>query len=104
VRSDVARISDVENGMLNLERQFERLLRQFAKKYPDGFRAMDLNVFSFALFLFEMAMASPMNNLSDLDRYSQSASREVLTVLLFLDNYFSFYCNFDFFFGFQYKF
>eukprot|EP01124_Arcella_intermedia_P013459 TRINITY_DN19877_c0_g1_i1.p1 TRINITY_DN19877_c0_g1~~TRINITY_DN19877_c0_g1_i1.p1 ORF type:complete len:282 (+),score=48.26 TRINITY_DN19877_c0_g1_i1:55-900(+) len=42
IKNDVARITNVENGLLNLERQNERLLRQFSKKSPK-FSKMDLN-------------------------------------------------------------
>lgn len=75
------RISDLENGLLNLERQWERLLRQYAKKYPEAFKSLDPNVFGFSLLLYEMAVASPLVNLSDLEKYPQSASKEVLGVL-----------------------
>lgn len=78
------RISDLENGLLNLERQWERLLRQYAKKYPEPFKSLDPNVFGFSLLLYEMAVGTSLVNLSDLDKYPPNASKEVLNVCLFL--------------------
>lgn len=74
------RISDLENGLLNLERQWERLLRQYSKKYPEPFKTLDPAVFGFSLFLYEMAVGAPLGNLSDLDKYPPNASKEVLNV------------------------
>jgi len=75
------RISDLENGLLNLERPFERLLRQFAKKYPEAFKSLDPNVFAFGLVLYEMATATALTNLSELEKYPANASKTVFEVL-----------------------
>lgn len=73
VKNGVARITQLENGLLNLERQHERLFRQFYKQSPKKFAENSLNVISFGTVLYEMAVGKVLENLSQIAEYPSSS-------------------------------
>jgi len=72
---------------LDLERQHERLLRQFCKKYPTKFEKMEIDTIAFGALLYEMATGFILKNLSQLDSYSQNTPKEIIPIvdLIFKD-------------------
>jgi len=68
IRSGTARLTQLENGLLNVERQNEELFRQFYKLNPKKIEtSLELDVLSFGIVLFEMAAGKQMKSLAQLD-------------------------------------
>eukprot|EP01127_Copromyxa_protea_P017149 TRINITY_DN518_c0_g1_i2.p1 TRINITY_DN518_c0_g1~~TRINITY_DN518_c0_g1_i2.p1 ORF type:complete len:394 (-),score=121.90 TRINITY_DN518_c0_g1_i2:19-1200(-) len=81
VKNGTARISQLENGLLNLERQHERLFRQFYKQLPNKFAENDLNVISFGTVLYEMAVGKVLENLSQITEYPSTSAPQIKEIL-----------------------
>jgi len=86
IRNDVARITNIENGLLNLERQHERLYRQFKKKYPNKFEKMDIDTISLGALIYEIVTGYTLKNLSQLESYPPTAPKEALEVINIIMN------------------
>jgi len=81
IRNDVARITNIENGLLNLERQHERLYRQFNKKFPTKLEKMEIDTVSLGALIYEMATGHTLKNLSQLDSYPPNTPKEAIEII-----------------------
>lgn len=80
MRLHAIRITQLENGLLNLERQHERLLRQFYKQLPKKFAENNLNVITFGILLYECAVGKILENLSQIAEYPATSPAQAKTV------------------------
>jgi PX domain-containing protein kinase-like protein len=80
ITGDTARISNIENGLLNLERQYERIFRQFWKKYPNTFEKIDLDILSFIFVIYEMSTGFILKNIKQFENIPQTVPKEIIEV------------------------
>lgn len=50
-----------------MDRQNERLFKQVEKRFPAFYAKSDLDVISFGLVMYEMAVGTALNNLTQID-------------------------------------
>eukprot|EP00029_Vermamoeba_vermiformis_P010356 TRINITY_DN5403_c0_g1_i1.p1 TRINITY_DN5403_c0_g1~~TRINITY_DN5403_c0_g1_i1.p1 ORF type:complete len:367 (-),score=62.79 TRINITY_DN5403_c0_g1_i1:24-1124(-) len=82
VDGNFARLSDVENSLLNLERYHEKIFVEFARNELDSIQYVNFNVVCFGCILYELALGKEMNSVKDLDYYPATSSEAVKRVLV----------------------
>jgi hypothetical protein len=74
------RITQIENGLLQLERQNERVFKLIEKKYPSYYSKSDLDVLSFGMVLYEMAFGTAFNTLNQIEELPANTPTELTNV------------------------
>jgi hypothetical protein len=73
------RITQIENGILQLDRQNDRLFKQLEKRSPAFYSKSDLDVVSFGLVMYEMAVGTALTNLSQIDELTSGQTAKTPT-------------------------
>jgi PX domain-containing protein kinase-like protein len=82
IDGNFARLSDIENSLLNLERFHEKIFVEFARNELDSIQYVNFNVVCFGCILYEMALGKEMNSVKDIDYYPAASSEAVKRVLV----------------------